>query len=485
MAVLGWTVRPPSATRLVRNHPLVSGLNNAWVPYSVVQTPNLVNGPPLVVGNATAATVFSGTLGAGAGTTANGFTNLFTSTSTAAWTTAVGIFRLRGTAAGVPLFGNNSQGAAIYTDGTGHLSLFVSSGSRLSGATVLGSTDTFVVGYRNDQNAGYELYLNGVRDDAGGVTGWGNIGALTAIGTAGTAFSVAVDCFGLFTWDRNLTPAEHFAFARNPWQVIARAPGPIFAPASGGGTTYNVTVAEAGTAADTESATAAFAGTAAETASAADTPSATAAFGGAVAEAGSGADTTNAAASMGVAVSESGAAADTRSAVAVFPATVAETGSAADTSDADVTNVQAVTEAASAADATSATVVYAASVSEVGAAVDTQDATGGTAAQTTGGVAMWMFPQPSRTREWLAKAPRKVRRAVERAVEKPAQARAIVRDALDDIDDVEQALEALEMMQKRHLATLQALSAALAHEDERRAFEEQDEDDVAALLLLH
>ena len=215
--------RPPAAAFLCEQNPLAASPNNAWIPYSVRRVDNLAGGAPLVVGNATAATVVSGTLGSGAGKTANGYTNLFTSASTDAWGSAVGIFRLRGSNAGVPLFGNSSQNAAIYVDATGHLSAYISSGQRVVGATVLGVNDTFVVGFRNDPTAGYEMYLNGVRDDAGGVSGWGSIGAITAIGTAGTSFQVAVDFFGLFTWPARyfLTPAQFYELGVNPWQLLS------------------------------------------------------------------------------------------------------------------------------------------------------------------------------------------------------------------------------------------------------------------------
>ena len=106
--------------------------------------------------------------------------------------------------------------------------------------------------------------------------------------------------------------------------------------------------------------------------------------------------------------------------------------------------------------------------------------------QRTGGVDLelyrrGLFPQPSRTREWVGQLPRRVRRAVERTAERPAQARAIVREALPDIDDVERALEALEMMQARQLRTLQALREALDRDEAIRR--EQDEEEEVSLIF--
>ena len=287
-------------------------------------------------------------------------------------------------------------------------------------------------------------------------------------------------------WDHALTPGEIRALAANPWQLWVPRAVPVFNVASGGSTTYNVSTDEAATLADTVTATAALAGSVAESAALADSTSATAAVAGSVAESAVLADTVNAAAAMGAAVAEAASLVDAQSAAATFPAAVAESVALADSGDAIVTKDGTVAEAIGLADTASATVVYAASVGEVLALADVQDATGGTAASAFGGVALRLFPQPSRTREWLDKEPRRVRRAVARAVEAPERAREIIDDALPDLAEAERALEAVQALVAQQAEAQRMLQEAVERQEaRRRQLEDEDDDDAAVLLLLH
>ena len=108
------------------------------------------------------------------------------------------------------------------------------------------------------------------------------------------------------------------------------------------------------------------------------------------------------------------------------------------------------------------------------------------AAAAFGGVALRLFPQPSRTREWLDKEPRRVRRAVARAVEAPERAREIIDDALPDLAEAERALEAVQALVAQQAEAQRMLQEAVERQEaRRRQLEDEDDDDAAVLLLLH
>lgn len=202
--------------------PLARNLNNAWVPsIGWLATPNSIDpSNPWAVGGATASKVV-GKYGVGAAKTSAGYTDLWTAGNVNLYNSAFGMFRYTG-AGNSALWGNSAQNSAVYVSSTGKLSLYVSSGIRVTCNTTIAANDYFTVGYRNDATNGYEFYLNGIRDDSGGVSGWGNLGALTSVGTAGTSFNGTFECYGIFTWGRFLTPQEYYQLALDPWQMYQR-----------------------------------------------------------------------------------------------------------------------------------------------------------------------------------------------------------------------------------------------------------------------
>lgn len=160
--------------------------------------------------------------------------------------------------------------------------------------------------------------------------------------------------------------------------------------ASGGGTTYNLSVSDSGSAADslsntltavnalTEAGTAAMTAAGALTANnalsesgtAADTVSGGLALAGSVSETGSATDTVTGTPAYSNAVSESGSAADSVSNALTAANAVAEAGTAADSLSTVLTAVNSVSEAGSAADTVSPGNIYAQNVSESGSAAD-------------------------------------------------------------------------------------------------------------------
>lgn len=150
-------------------------------------------------------------------------------------------------------------------------------------------------------------------------------------------------------------------------------------PAASGSPTYNETVAETASAADTNTTILAALGAVAETGSAADTVTGTGVFPKSVAETGTATDVQNVTLAMPAAVAESGTAVDTQTANRTTSGAIAETGAATDTQSATRTTSGAIAETASALEDTDATVTaggttYNEDIVEVAAAVDTVDA---------------------------------------------------------------------------------------------------------------
>jgi hypothetical protein len=140
----------------------------------------------------------------------------------------------------------------------------------------------------------------------------------------------------------------------------------------GGGSTYNVTQAETGTAADSASATGATSAAQVEAGAGADTTNAARSTNAAQTEAGNAADSTAAGAQLAVIQAETGAGADTSDAARLTIATQAETGNAADTVSALMSASVSQVEAATANDGTNATKATSATQAEAGNASDTQ-----------------------------------------------------------------------------------------------------------------
>jgi hypothetical protein len=137
------------------------------------------------------------------------------------------------------------------------------------------------------------------------------------------------------------------------------------------GTTYPVSVTEAGSGADTPTAALVIPETVTEAGAAADTESGVLVIHETVTETGAAADTPTAALLIPETVTETGAAADTASSFATLPSTVTESGSAADTTNALKVAVVAIVEAGAASDTVSDIATLANAISEVGSAADT------------------------------------------------------------------------------------------------------------------
>lgn len=112
-----------------------------------------------------------------------------------------------------------------------------------------------------------------------------------------------------------------------------------------------------------------------EAATATETESAVVTFAASITEAASAATTQSAVATYPASITEAATATDTPSAVATFPASVTEAASAATTQSAVAAYPASVTEAASATAAQDATAILNVSVTEAATATDTSDAT--------------------------------------------------------------------------------------------------------------
>ena len=222
------------------------------------------------------------------------------------------------------------------------------------------------VGASPDSGTGGFTYTDVVGSDLFIFTGTGNNGSSYAFNTL----------------DTSLRPANASTFAA--WDSTV------------GGNTYNVSISESGSAADTVSNSATVIGAILEAASAADSPSEIATLLAAIAEVGtaadvqtvqgiynaaileaaSAADTANGGALFTASITEAGAAADTTSSVATLPAAITEAGAAVDTVSSKATQGVTVSEAGSAVDSPSETAILAAAITEAGSAADTTNSTG-------------------------------------------------------------------------------------------------------------
>ena len=145
---------------------------------------------------------------------------------------------------------------------------------------------------------------------------------------------------------------------------------------SGGGTVYNVTISEAGSAADVPSSKATYPSTVGETGVANDNVSNVGTFPRTVTEAGSAADTVSDVGTFGTTIAETGAASDTVSNGSTYNSTVTESGTGAETVSDTAVLPSAVAESGAAADTVSDVAVYPSTVTESGTATDTQSTAG-------------------------------------------------------------------------------------------------------------
>jgi len=152
--------------------------------------------------------------------------------------------------------------------------------------------------------------------------------------------------------------------------------GEAFVGANAGATTFNESVSEAATAADTVTSTAVLNSSVAESATATDTPSATGIFPSAVAESASAADSEAASLTRVGSLSEAASAAETASAQANLVGAVAEAGTATDTPSSQAVLNSTVSEAGAATDTPSSSAIFGSAITESGAANDSGDATG-------------------------------------------------------------------------------------------------------------
>jgi hypothetical protein len=136
---------------------------------------------------------------------------------------------------------------------------------------------------------------------------------------------------------------------------LGRSPYSSFQEPTGGGSTYNDSVTESGSASDSDSAVATFAATGSEAGTASDTDAASAVFAASDTEGGTASDgSAGTVPGSGADASETATASDAESAIATFAASAAEAGSASDADAAAATFAATLTEAATAAEASSA-----------------------------------------------------------------------------------------------------------------------------------
>ena len=136
---------------------------------------------------------------------------------------------------------------------------------------------------------------------------------------------------------------------------------------------YAAAIAEAASAGDSSTVIAAFVASISEAASAADLATAAAAFVAAIAEAASATDASTAGRGSPVSIAEAANAMDTESAIASFVTFVIDAATATDVMSAIVSFVASVTEPASATEAQTAGVSTAAAISEAASATDSED----------------------------------------------------------------------------------------------------------------
>jgi hypothetical protein len=189
---------------------------------------------------------------------------------------------------------------------------------------------------------------------------------------------------------RAMSDAEISAATNSPQDLYGYLFAPshrvvVYGAAAGGPTTWNDSVAETASAADTPTAISTRAAATAETTSAADTPSSVKTTAATAAETTSAADTPSSVKTTAATTAETSSSADTPAAVSTRLAAVAETGSAADAPDATATSAStgAGVEAASATDTPTAVSTRLAGVTETGSAADTPASVKTTAATAT------------------------------------------------------------------------------------------------------
>lgn len=177
--------------------------------------------------------------------------------------------------------------------------------------------------------------------------------------TVGTVLFKDANAWQLYSGD---FPYNLFRQSRRPFRVS-------------GGNVYNVSISEAGSAAETVSSSATLPSAVNDNATAAETVASSAILPSAVSEGLTGADTVASSATLPSSLSDGPTAADTVSNTAILPSTIAEVASASDSPSTPGGN-STVTDALSATDQYSSTVNVNSSVSDVLTATNAQNAAG-------------------------------------------------------------------------------------------------------------
>lgn len=205
-------------------------------------------------------------------------------------------------------FGANTQKAVtVLTSAGGTTRIFIgensnskttlvvtpSGGGTVTVAEATGTTADAVWIGRVDAAGGVTFYRNGAL--VGSATAASaNFSDVTVVEVGSTTFVNDANCLNYLTalWNRPITDAEVTSLSANPWQAFAEvAATPLVEVASGGGTTYNVSVAESTSLSDALTGIATFSSAGSESITLADTPASSAILSASVTESTSLSDT--------------------------------------------------------------------------------------------------------------------------------------------------------------------------------------------------
>jgi hypothetical protein len=243
--------RQPANPHLVRidwNNPLTRGLVIALLPDTTGRMVNIANPSIQFTQGGLAATMGAGRYGRHfAKATANAST-IYNANRTGSLSPGnSGIVLLHGITAsgnGNGLVGFNASNAGFYIGSGGQLGLTIASSVVATGTTTI--VGPAVLGW-SALTGNYKLYLNGV-DDTNTSSGstFGISGLIDRVGifSGGTHQGTSSQAL-ILQWSRQLSPAEHKALARNPWQVFTRTARDVLVAA--GGVTNNPLTAPLGT----------------------------------------------------------------------------------------------------------------------------------------------------------------------------------------------------------------------------------------------
>lgn len=253
------------------------------------------------------------------------------------------------------IFANASTGVRVEAYTTGGGVYFMSTHTGVAGGiqfvTGVGGFDTrpwtYVLTYDGTTQRGW------LRDPDGSITqaSPATIGMATAT-QADIGYASGASC-GIYAcgWRRGAVSQEQARdLVSNPWQMFAKRPRRVFVSVGAGGSTYNVSLTEA--------------------ASVADTVAAIALRVGAMAEAASAADLVASALIATRAVAEAATAAAAATGTMVLPGAVAEAATATDSASTGGVTSNSITEAATASEATASSAALVGAIAETVTAAD-------------------------------------------------------------------------------------------------------------------